>query len=276
MSMEFIISTDMTALPKRIDFNFEQLKGQLGESLEYYSGLVVTEDSIKSAKEERAKLNKLRDALENKRKEVKKECLAPYTDFEGKVKELVELVDKPITAIDEQLRQFEDARRSEKRETVLEEYDRIVGEMRMILPFEKVWRDEWYNLSSTMKKIRDAIAETVSRVESDLKVLDTVDGEFAEAVKLKYLERYDLSEALAERKRLADEAEKLRAFEESAAEADSEEAPSSSAVEETGSTPQDETDGQLYLLRFECSVTKHQAAELAQYLKSNNIEYRRV
>ena len=32
---------------------------------------------------------KLREALENKRKEVKRECMAPYTDFEAKVKELV-------------------------------------------------------------------------------------------------------------------------------------------------------------------------------------------
>ena len=43
--------------------------------------------------------DKLREALETKRKEVKKECMAPYTDFEGKVKELVGLIDKPLSLI---------------------------------------------------------------------------------------------------------------------------------------------------------------------------------
>ena len=118
MSMEFVMGNSLEALPKTIDFNFEELKTQLASSLELYTGLVVTEDGIKSAKEDRAKLNKLREALETKRKEVKKECMAPYTDFEGKVKELVGLIDKPIAAIDGQLKGYEDKRRSEKREAV--------------------------------------------------------------------------------------------------------------------------------------------------------------
>ena len=88
MSMEFVMGNSLETLPKTMDFNFEELKGQLAESLALYTGLVVTEDGIKGAKEDRAKLNKLRGGLENKRKEVKRECMA-YTDFEAKVKELV-------------------------------------------------------------------------------------------------------------------------------------------------------------------------------------------
>ena len=70
MSMEFVMGNSLEALPKTIDFNFEELKTQLASSLELYTGLVVTEDGIKSAKEDRAKLNKLREALETDRKSV--------------------------------------------------------------------------------------------------------------------------------------------------------------------------------------------------------------
>ena len=66
MSMEFVMGNSLETLPKTIDFNFEELKGQLAESLALYTGLVVTEDGIKGAKEDRAKLNKLREALEIK------------------------------------------------------------------------------------------------------------------------------------------------------------------------------------------------------------------
>lgn len=109
--MEFVMSTDLnTALPKEIGFNFEELKAELSERLEYYNGLVVTETTIKEGKAERAKLSKLREAVEAKRKEVKRECMAPYTDFERKVKELVTIIDAPIAAIDGQIKAFDDLR----------------------------------------------------------------------------------------------------------------------------------------------------------------------
>ena len=132
MSMEFVMGNSLETLPKTIDFNFEELKGQLAESLALYTGLVVTEDGIKGAKEDRAKLNKLREALENKRKEVKRECMAPYTDFEAKVKELVGLIDQPIAAIDAQLKEYEEKRRADKRAAILEIYEETVGELRAL------------------------------------------------------------------------------------------------------------------------------------------------
>lgn len=174
MSMEFVMGNSLEALPKTIDFNFEELKTQLASSLELYTGLVVTEDGIKSAKEDRAKLNKLREALETKRKEVKKECMAPYTDFEGKVKELVGLIDKPIAAIDAQLKTYEEQRRADKRAAVKEIYDETIGTLYPLLPFDKLWRDEWYNTGVSMKKIREAIIAAEFKAASDLEVLATV------------------------------------------------------------------------------------------------------
>ena len=218
MSMEFVMGNSLETLPKTIDFNFEELKGQLAESLALYTGLVVTEDGIKGAKEDRAKLNKLREALENKRKEVKRECMAPYTDFEAKVKELVGLIDQPIAAIDAQLKEYEEKRRADKRAAILEIYEETVGELRALLPFEKLWQDTWYNTSVTMKKVREAIVAAEDKAASDLEVLATVESEFAEAVKIKYLEHLDLNEALMERSRLQERAKRLREYEAAAEE----------------------------------------------------------
>lgn len=287
MNMEFVMSTDLETLPKTIDFNFDQLKEQLKASLEMYTGMVVTEDGIKGAKEDRARLNKLRDALESKRKEVKKECMAPYNDFEAKVKELVQLVDQPIGAIDVQLREFEERRRAEKRSAVLAVYEEAVGELRELLPFDRVWQDGWYNKYATMKKIREEIDAAVKKAASDLEVLSTVESEFAEAVKLKYLERLDLNEALAERARLQERARKLREYEEQqkrAAEAreepvqpaDQEATQEPAGPEKTTQEAAEAREEKVYLLRFECQLTWNQAAELAAWFKSKNINYRRI
>lgn len=299
MSMEFVMGSSLETLPKTIDFNFEELKVQLAESLELYRGLVVTEDGIKAAKEDRAKLNKLREALETKRKEVKKECMAPYTDFEVKVKELVCLIDQPIAAIDAQLKEYEEKRRSEKREAVLAIYEETVGELRSLLPFERLWQDAWYNTGVSMKKIREAIVAAEAKAASDLEVLATVESEFAEAVKLKYLETLDLSAALAERARLQAQAARLREYEaqraaQAVAAAENgvpDGTQQSGPVGERKQSGESELSGQpgsegcgasadeeetVYLLRFECQITRDQARELSAWLKARNINYRRI
>lgn len=286
MSMEFVMGNSLEALPKTIDFNFEELKTQLASSLELYTGLVVTEDGIKSAKEDRAKLNKLREALETKRKEVKKECMAPYTDFEGKVKELVALIDQPISAIDGQLKAYEEQRRAAKRADILAIYEETVGELRSLLPFEKLWQDGWYNTGVSMKKIREAIVAAEAKAASDLEVLATVESEFAEAVKIKYLEHLDLNEALLERARLQERAKRLREYEEQRAKAaanlpeEQRMEAASRGAEQAANIPEPAAGAEqaetVYRLCFECMVTAAQAKELSDWLKARNISFRRV
>lgn len=284
MSMEFVMGSSLESLPKTIDFNFEELKTQLAESLELYAGLVVTEDGIKAAKEDRARLNKLREALETKRKEVKRECMAPYTDFEAKVKELVGLIDQPIAAIDGQLKAYEEQRRAAKRADILAIYEETVGELRALLPFEKLWQDGWYNTGVSMKKIREAIVAAEAKAAADLEVLSTVESEFAEAVKLKYLENLDLHAALAERARLQEQAAQLRKYEEQLRPKEADTVPEPHREPVDGPIPQSnafremppqETET-IYRLAFECQVTMSQAKELSAWLKARNIPFRRV
>ena len=286
-TLEFVMQTDLaTALPAVLEFNFEDLKKALAERMELYRGLVVTEDGIKAAKQDRADLNKLREAVEAKRKEVKKACMAPYTEFEGRVKELVQLVDAPIAAIDGQLKEYEEKRRAEKRAEIAAIYEETVGELKGILPFERLWRDEWYNTAWSMKKIREAIVAAEGKTASDLEVLSTVESEFAEAVRLKYLEALDLNAALAERARLQERAAKLREYEEQrrrAAEAEAASVPEAERAEaaakyagQAEAAPATGAEETVYLLRFECQLTRSQAAELSAFLKARNISYRRI
>ena len=286
-TLEFVMQTDLaTALPAVLEFNFEDLKKALAERMELYRGLVVTEDGIKAAKQDRADLNKLREAIEAKRKEVKKACMAPYTEFEGRVKELVQLVDAPIAAIDGQLKEYEEKRRADKRAEIAAIYEETVGELKGILPFERLWRDEWYNTAWSMKKIREAIVAAEGKVASDLEVLSTVESEFAEAVRLKYLEALDLNAALAERARLQERAAKLREYEEQrrrAAEAEAANVPEAERAEaaakdagQAEAAPAMGAEETVYLLRFECQLTWSQAAELSAWLKDRNISYRRI
>ena len=287
-TLEFVMQTDLsTALPAVLEFNYDTLKSALAARMDLYRGLVVTEDGIKAAKQDRADLNKLREAIDAKRKEVKKACLAPYNNFEARVKELTALVDAPIAAIDKQLQQYEEQRRATKRADVQAIYEETVGELRSLLPFDKLWRDEWYNTNWSMKKIREAIVAAEGKAASDLEVLSTVESEFIEAVKLKYLEGLDLNAALAERARLQERAAKLRQYEEqqrqvqenttdNLQEEERAKASARGAEQAAAATQSEGTEENIYLLRFECQLTRAQAAALADFLKSNRISYRRI
>ena len=71
--MELILTTPIEDLtPKLIGFNNEEIISQLKPQLEKYKNNIYTEEDIPNAKADRANLNKLKDAVDNERKRIKK------------------------------------------------------------------------------------------------------------------------------------------------------------------------------------------------------------
>lgn len=138
--MEFKMMTVLeSVLPKEILFNYEELKSELSEKLEKYNRMVVTEDGLAAAKKDRAALNKLLKALDDKRIEVKRELLKPFSDFEAQVKEIQAMIAKPVGVIDAQIKAFDDAKKQEKESAIKEFYAANIGNLGGLLPIEKLW-----------------------------------------------------------------------------------------------------------------------------------------
>ncbi len=116
-------------VPGELIFNFDELKGQLSERLENYKGLVVTEDNEREVTKDKAELNKLVKAIDDYRKNQKKEMSAPITEFENKCKELTSLVTNVVTPIADQLKAFEDARKEEKRTEVQRHVEKVINDL---------------------------------------------------------------------------------------------------------------------------------------------------
>ena len=96
---------------RQIEWNFEELKKEITIRANEYVDLVYNDDQIKEAKKDRADMNKFKKALDDKRREVKKQLLDPYTEFEAQVKELIAIVDKAVNNIDGQIRKRKSAAR---------------------------------------------------------------------------------------------------------------------------------------------------------------------
>lgn len=179
-----------------IDINFDALKKQLSEKMQEYKGYVFTEDTKSIAKAERAGLNKLRTAVEDRRKEIKVSFMEPYTAFEGQVKELVSLINEPIAVIDEQLAEFERKRVEVKRTEINKIYDDLLDEIKEVLPLEKIYDPKWENASVTLKSVRTAIGQAGSKVQSEIETLNMMQSDAkSEALNI-YKNTLDLAKAI--------------------------------------------------------------------------------
>jgi Protein of unknown function (DUF1351). len=263
--MEFkIIAPTENQYLKAIEFNKEELKKYLSVQLEKYQGLSYTDEQIKEAKNDRANLNAFRVVIETKRKEVKAKCLAPYETFEKDVKEILAILDAPLLAIDEQIKNFEQKEDEKKIEVIHEMYKTLIdGKISSkLLTFEKLWQDKWLNKSVRLNAVRDELDSKITAFVNDLEVINDLQTEFSDAVKDKYIQTLDLATALAENKRLIAQKASLEEIKKN--KSDQKQEPQQPIL-----TAQKE---QVYRTTMTIRATLTQIETLKKYLKANNIE----
>lgn len=291
-----ILSPMEDGFVKKIEWNNEELKEAISAKVQDYKGLQYTEETIKEAKKDKATLNKLREAIETERKRIKKQCMAPYELFEKQVKEVLAIIDEPIQLIDSQIKEVEEQRRLEKKQKVLEIYEENIGNLKGILPFAKVFKNEYLNVSKSLKSITEEITALISKVNQDMDVIEELDTKYELQVKDMYVKTLDLSMALRENarleeverklaerraqqereraeaeKRAAEEAQKRAEVQQQIAESIPEESDKREIVEEL----QKEVvpDPQTVTLEFRVIATPEQLQKLKEFLKANNIVY---
>ena len=295
--MEFRMMTDLsTALkPQEISFNYDELKTQLAEKLEKYKGLLVTEDGIAEAKKDRALLRKVRDALNAEKITVKKQWMEPYTEFEQKVKVLLEMCDAPAREIDEQIKAFEERKKREKRDTLEAVFREKIGAAGEYVSFEDIFDQKWLNATCALEAATEQVEETCSRYVEDTLALDelceTVDSSMAVSLKARYRStksiacvlqaKKDIEREIAarEERRQAEEARRMEAerrAQESIQNSVSVEQPKEKPAEVPVETPKpvEQYDGETKtVIRFQVKGTMEQLRALQKFMQENGIEY---
>ena len=160
--MELLLKSAEINLPQSIA-NLEALKAELQPKLEKYNNLVVTADSIKEAKADKAALNKLRSAIEDQRKAIKKQYLEPYNVLETQCKEVVGLIDAPIQAIDKQIKVFDEMDENKKYSEINEAFLKMDPpdwiQLENIL--NPKWRNKTLKTDTLITEIKAAVKELV-------------------------------------------------------------------------------------------------------------------
>lgn len=265
---------------KEITWNHEEIKKEVAEKVERYANVIYTEDQIKDAKTDRAKLRKFVEALESKRKEIKKQCLAPYEAFEKQMKEIIEIVNEPISMIDRQVKEYEQIQKEEKRNAI-EAYWISLSEDAKIpegISFAQIFNEKWLNASVSLKAVCSDIDARLEQIEKDLATLAEMPDFAFEATEV-YKHTLDINKAIAEGKRLA-EMQKRKAEMEAAMKAETTATipqPDPVPVITNINDPEDiENVGLKQWVTFKAFLSKEDAIALKEFFTGRNIEFKAV
>lgn len=165
----------------KITSNLDVLKAELKEIADRYAGAVVTEDTVTLAKKDLAELRKVRTEVEDRRKAVKKEWNEPYTAFENEIKEALKIIDKPILEIDTQVKNFEQAEKEAKKETVRNIYEeKVPDEVKPYMTFESIFDEKWLNKSVKDQEIIADLSAKSTQIRIDLDSIKALGSEIEE------------------------------------------------------------------------------------------------
>lgn len=271
--------------------NIDELKKALEVSLVKYQNLVVTEDGIKDAKEDRANLNKLKKSISDERITQKKLFLAPFEEFESKCKEVEKLINDTSSSIDVQIKAFDEMEKEVKRKEIEDIYILNIGDYSKLIPLAKIYDSKWENKTFKLKDVEVAIKYIKESADIHLKQIEELGSEFTQQLKDKYFETLDITAVLQENARLLEQKEMLAEFEarkeaERAARENVEpvvieKEELSNSFEEIIANDRNVTvevkeEEIIYTIVFKVECTSEQLHILSDFMKNNSIRYGRV
>lgn len=214
MQLEIYNPTQGQTLPT-IEWNFGELQAWLEDGLASYKGKVYDDTQINEAKKDAANLRKLKDAIESKRKELKRDYLEPYEAFASQAKLLTDMIDKQVEEISDQVKSYDTRWKEEKRQRIEAEiYVPMIGDLSDLVPYSRLHEAKWLNRTASDSQISEALGAKIDRINSGLFAINNMELEpdLEAAVKAAFLRNFDLSEAMAEK----DKIERMKAHVESA------------------------------------------------------------
>lgn len=181
--MNEIVPVQVQYTAGEIKDNLDAVEASIREKTDEYTKVVITADSLADGKNFLAEIRKEQKALDDQRKAIKKQWMAPYERFEARAKKIINLYDEPIKAINDQLSEYEKTRREEKRKAIRNAYDAGKGELGDWLPLERIYNTRWENATYDIKKVAEDIGNAFAQIQISIDSVKAMESEFeAEAL----------------------------------------------------------------------------------------------
>ncbi|MDR2509765.1 MAG: DUF1351 domain-containing protein [Spirochaetaceae bacterium] len=246
------------------------------------------EPDEKTAKSDKAALNKAAKLVDEERKRVERAYNAPLEELKQVCREIKSELENASTIADEKYTFFCQAQKEKKRKIIVHYFESLKFD---VLPLERLFDPRWLNKTVKMEDITAELDAKINRVYEDLKTIEGM-SEHAVIAKSKYLDTLDMGLALAEVSRLKENAERLA--KEKAERAVREDAKAEAEVLERESVDlskrevidvssmlevqrkEQKPSEDIYSFTFTFSATEQVCRALRRYMLDNGIEYKKI
>ena len=265
-------------VPGTITTSLDAFAEAMKSVVEVYKNKTYTENEIALAKADRATLNKVRKQVNDKKIEIKKSYMEPYTQFENKVKEVLASIDEASYEIDTVVKHAEEKAKEAKRASIIETWNLLNPPVNSIDPF---WNEKWLNKTYRIENIRVELTEIADKVRRETGFIMTFDEPKRTAVLNLYTScGFNLSTAQMqyeeqERRKAEREAELQRMKEQAAKQPVKQPDPIPvvhqeipKVVDTVATERKTET---IYVRAFRTELTREQLLALADFCNTNNI-----
>ena len=190
--------------------------------------------------------------------------MKPFDQFKGQIDEIIAIIDKPVLAIDRQIKEYEAIKQDEKRMNIEDMFKNML--FPEFVKIEQLWNPKWLNATCSMKQIEEELLGQKSRIISECQTLASLPNYHTEAVHF-YQKTLSIEQALAKVRELT-EVDKARAGARKIVEETSEEVNRkvhAEALEEP-----------KMWVGFEAYLNRTTAAMLKEFFEHYNIEFKPI
>lgn len=248
-----------------------QIRAIVREKMKVYECITYTEDDIKEAKADRAMINKSSKALNDTRIELEKVYMQPFNKFKDIVNDTCNMLDITSNSIDLQIKKFEQEEKEAKMKQIRDYFDE---HNEYLINFDRCFKSNWLNKNKGIAVVRAEINEQFEIVASDFeKLKEHFEGEPCYMAiidryqdTLDYNNTYNYGVSLVNKVLEADTAK-------NAPQTTNTPPPKQQSTQQPENKSQSE---HVYIRAFKVKVTREQAFKLADFMKSNNIEFESI
>lgn len=189
--------------------NYEPLKAWALETAEKYKSVVVTDESIRSAKQDIADLRNLAKKISDYRIALKKEHEKKIEKTINQCIELTQILTDAASSMDVQVKELEDGVKRQKKQEIEDYFNSVAGDTAIVLPFDKVFDQKWLNKTAKMDDIKSSIDMTLNAVKKNLDILHGMQSQYETEMIEAYLDSLDMGVALETKNRLEEKAAQI-------------------------------------------------------------------
>lgn len=186
--------------------NAKELRVAIENELKNYTVERYVNDG-EAAKKDKAFLNKVKDSVSSKRKDVTKQWNAPLDSFLSEMTALEQAIAKASDAINTIVKEADAKEKNEKREKIEGFWKTLDFSL---VSLDKIFNPKWLNKTTKFETVIKEIEAITEKITTELATLRSMNDEDSEILQTFYLETLDLNATLMKGSKLKEDRETLR------------------------------------------------------------------